>query len=383
MTERKNKWNSTLRVNVKHDEGKEIILNREWLLQELHFASGIDKVEELRKFIESLEIKIKENSLEAYTSNASLQGTEPLSRERIIEDLEQVARSYTLERMRYYLKRQIKSLTEIKKGRINDINLNRWKDYNDIITDSLWLFKNRDSSGEHLGWYWGNFIPQIPYQLLIRYTRRDEWVLDPFAGSGTTMIECRRLGRNCIGIDLNEGVIEKAKERINREENKYNIITDIIQGDSGKLDFRSLLAKYGIKSVQMIILHPPYNDIIKFSENSNDLSNATSVGDFIYRLEKIVRKCSDVLDKRRYMALVIGDQYKEGHWVPLGFLSMEMILRNGFGLKSIIVKNFDETRGKRSKSELWRYRALQGEYYVFKHEYIFLFIKEKEITSSQ
>ncbi|MEM0138059.1 MAG: DNA methylase, partial [Thermoplasmata archaeon] len=39
------------------------------------------------------------------------------------------------------------------------------------------------------------------------------------------------------------------------------------------------------------------------------------------------------------------------------------------------IKNFDYTRGKRSQQELWRYRALQGEYYVFKHEYIFIFKK--------
>ncbi len=47
--------------------------------------------------------------------------------------------------------------------------------------------------------------------------------------------------------------------------------------------------------------------------------------------------------------------------------------QQGYTLKSIIVKNFDETRAKREQKELWRYRALVGGFYVFKHEYILLF----------
>jgi len=46
--------------------------------------------------------------------------------------------------------------------KINDLNLNNWKEYQNIITDSLWIFKERDKSGAHKGNYHGNFIPQIP-----------------------------------------------------------------------------------------------------------------------------------------------------------------------------------------------------------------------------
>ena len=47
----------------------------------------------------------------------------------------------------------------------------------------------------------------------------------------------------------------------------------------------------------------------------------------------------------------------------------------GIKLKSTIVKNFDATRGKMNQKELWRYRALAGGFYIFKHEYIFVFQK--------
>ncbi len=50
--------------------------------------------------------------------------------------------------------------------------------------------------------------------------------------------------------------------------------------------------------------------------------------------------------------------------------------KRDYKLKSIIVKNFDETKGKMTQKELWRYRALAGGFYIFKHEYIFLFQKE-------
>ena len=61
--------------------------------------------------------------------------------------------------------------------------------------------------------------------------------------------------------------------------------------------------------------------------------------------------------------------------MPLGFYCMNEVVKRGYTLKSIIVKNFEETRGKRSQKELWRYRALVGGFYIFKHEYIMLLRK--------
>jgi hypothetical protein len=55
---------------------------------------------------------------------------------------------------------------------------------------------------------------------------------------------------------------------------------------------------------------------------------------------------------------------------------MSEVLERGYSLKSIVVKNFEETRAKRDQKQLWRYRALVGGFYIFKHEYIFLFRKK-------
>ena len=357
-------------------EKEKVMLDKGKAMQFLNSLILEQETKNIRRKILSFNSKLLDPASELYSDNNENTTLEDFELESLLRDLDQIANSYTTERMSYYINRMIKSLTETKPGRINDINLNRWKDYENILTDSLWIFDKRDTSGEHLGWYWGNFVPQIPNQLLQRYSKRGDWILDPFVGSGTTLIECRRLGRNGIGIELNGEVVYKAKERIERENNMQNITTKVVMGDNTELDYHQLLSALGINSVQFVIMHPPYFDILKFSDNPKDLSNSNTVYDFLSRLEVAVKKSRDVLDNNRYLAVVIGDKYEDGHLVPLGFYTMQMIMKSGFSLKSIIVKNFDETKGKRSQKELWRYRALIGEYYIFKHEYIFLFIKE-------
>jgi hypothetical protein len=301
--------------------------------------------------------------------------TVSLRRDVLVSELDQILEARTIERARYYLKRLERGLKRIKTTGINDINLMRWKEYEEVITDSLWDFPKRDTTGAHLGWYWGNFIPQIPRQLMLRYTKKGDLVLDAFAGSGTTLIECRRLGRNGIGIELNAQVARKAAALIAKESNPDSVITEIITGDARTTDVHASLDSFPKKQVQLLIMHPPYHDIISFSEDKKDLSRAASTGEFLKLFGEVVRNLAPLLERGRYLALVIGDKYSKGEWIPLGFQCMNEVLERGFSLKSVVVKNFEETRAKRDQKQLWRYRALAGGFYIFKHEYIFLFKK--------
>ena len=53
-------------------------------------------------------------------------------------------------------------------AKYNDLDMSKWKEYQDISTDSLWIIDKRDNSGAHSGHYHGNFVPQIPHQLFSR-----------------------------------------------------------------------------------------------------------------------------------------------------------------------------------------------------------------------
>ncbi len=254
--------------------------------------------------------------------------------------------------------------------KINDIDMDKWKEYDEIITDSLWIFPSRDNSGMHTPEYHGNFIPQIPRQAMLRFTKKGEWVLDTFAGLGTTLIEAKRLGRNAVGIEIDEKIAMRAKELVDMEENPYNVKTELIIGDSTEERTYENLGKF-----QLVIMHPPYWDIIKFSEKRDDLSNAKNLDEFLEGFRKAVHLSSLHLERDRYLVLVIGDKYSKGEWIPLGFYTMQMVMNEGFKLKSIVVKNIEENRGKRGQYSLWRYRALKDGYYIFKHEYVMFFVK--------
>lgn len=256
----------------------------------------------------------------------------------------------------------------------NDLQLANWRN-SEILTDSLWLISERDKSGKHDGFYHGNFVPQIPHQFILRYTKKNEIVYDPFLGSGTTAYEAESLERNFIGIDVQQQCIDYVAKHI---EQKHNF-SDLLVGDSTKLEtletVKRMLAKHKQQNIQLAILHPPYADIIKFSDLTDDLSNTQSIEEFLHKFSLAIKHTTAILADGRYLVIVIGDAYKAGRWIPLGFYCMNEAQKLGLTLKSIIVKNMAGNRAKQNKEKLWRYRALSSDYYIFKHEYILILKK--------
>jgi hypothetical protein len=262
---------------------------------------------------------------------------------------------------------------------VSDIDLSEWKEYDEIKVGSLWWIRARSQEGMHSAELHGNFVPQIPFQAMARFTKRGDIVLDPFLGSGTTLIQCKQMGRHGIGIELSRDTLDAANARIDSERNRYSVWTETIAGDSTRLEtfdrIREKLDQHGSDSVQLAILHPPYHDIIKFSDHPEDLSNAPTIQAFLDEFAKVVDHSYQLLDEGRFLVLVIGDKYGDGEWFPLGFETMRVVQEKGFRLKSIVVKNMEGNRAKRNLRKLWRHRALKGGFYIFKHEYVMFFEK--------
>ena len=259
--------------------------------------------------------------------------------------------------------------------KFNDIDLKNWKN-SEVWTNSLWHISERAKNNKHSNFYHGNFIPQIPHQLILRYTKKNDIVFDPFLGSGTTAYECETLVRNFIGIELQEELIKHVKDKLNLD-SRFKLLTgDSTQQETFNKIKEHLLNQYQKTKIQFAILHPPYADIIKFSNMKEDLSNKKSLKSFIQSFNLVLKNTVDILEKDRYLAIVMGDKYTAGQWLPLGFYCMNEGQKIGLTLKSVIVKNIEGNRGKKNKEGIWRYRALTSDYYIFKHEYIFLFKKE-------
>ena len=264
------------------------------------------------------------------------------------------------------------------RNHFSDLDLSHWKDYDDLLTGSLWLLGARDKTGPHAGDYWGNFVPQIPHQILRRFTKKGEVVVDLFSGMGTTLIECRHLGRHGIGVELSPTVAEQSRERIALAENVDAIATEVIVGDSTTPEtiarVRQVLARLDHAAADCVILHPPYHDIIRFGDDPRDLSNAPDLQAFRDQFRQVVAHAYALLRPGRFLALVIGDKYSHAEWVPLGFECMQVCRDAGFQLKAINVKDIQgNERGKGKSENLWRYRALKQGFYVFKHEYVMVF----------
>ena len=260
----------------------------------------------------------------------------------------------------------------------NDIDLNNWKLYSHIKTGSLWEFASCDKTNGHSYDYHGNFIPQIATQLFERFTKKNDIILDMFFGSGTSGIEALNMKRRCIGVELKQDMVDYVSDKFTKKE----LVTDvnIIQGDSAsdiiKDKVKARLEIMGKEKAQFCILHPPYDDIIKFSDKKEDLSNCSTTEEFYDLFERVAKNAYDLLEKGRFAALIIGDEYKNSRVVPLGFECMKRMENAGFITKAIVVKNVTgNEKAKGRQANLWRYRALAGGFNIFEHEYIMTFYK--------
>lgn len=190
-------------------------------------------------------------------------------------------------------------------------------------------------------------------------------VWDQFAGGGTTLVEAKLLNRNIIGVDVNEVALARCREKINFEHSGANGKVYLYKGDARTLDF--------IKdnSIDLICTHPPYADIIKYSEDIEaDLSHL-KVKDFLIAMRDVAVESYRVLKKDKFCAVLMGDTRQKGHMIPMSFEVMKLFQSAGFKLKELVIKEQHNCKA----TGYWKTNSVKYNFLLIAHEYLFIFRK--------
>ena len=233
----------------------------------------------------------------------------------------------------------------------------------ELETNTVWAFPNRGKWATHDAKYRGNWSPYIPRNVILRYSTKGDVVLDQFVGGGTTAVEAKLTGRNFIGIDINSRAVELSRNKCNFAFDSKVEIT-IRQGDARKLDLPD-------ESIDLICTHPPYSDIIQYSEDiEGDLSHLP-IKPFLAEMGKVADECYRVLKKGKFCAILMGDTRKKGMVQPLAFETMRIFELAGFKIKEIIIKEQHNCKA----TGYWKTNSIKYNFLLLAHEYLFVFKK--------
>ena len=228
-----------------------------------------------------------------------------------------------------------------------------------------WSFPKRGNWATHDAKWRGNWSPYIPRNVLLRYSKEGDWVLDQFAGGGTTLVEAKLLNRNIIGVDVNDVALERCKEKVDFEHEGANGEVCIRKGDARNLEFIE------DERIDLICTHPPYANIIQYSEAlSNDLSRL-KVNQFLREMKAVAAESYRVLKKDKFCAVLMGDTRQKGHMVPLSFEVMRIFEDAGFRLKELIIKEQHNCKA----TGYWKTNSVKYNFLLIAHEYLFVFRK--------
>jgi ParB/RepB/Spo0J family partition protein len=226
-----------------------------------------------------------------------------------------------------------------KSSEINDLSPERWKDYADKFAlqfHSVWPMSRRHDPffGVNGTIYPGTFPMMVPLNCILRYSKEGEVVLDPLAGSGTTLVACAMTGRLGIGVDINPEA-ERAKEKrfktvLEKEPSLKKSLErqKFIQGDSRNLSFLPNA------SVDLVIAHPPYLDMMDYGRNGT----YTEVDDFNRFIEALLDEMFGVLKPGRFCCIQIGPYAAKR--LPLHYVVCQHALHTGFEFVDEVVLAF-------------------------------------------
>ena len=230
---------------------------------------------------------------------------------------------------------------------------------------TIWSFPKRGDWATHDAKWRGNWSPYIPRNLLLRYSLPGDLVLDQFAGGGTTLVEAKLLNRNIIGVDCNEEALQRCREKVDFVHEGAEGKVYIHKGDARYLPF------IPGNSIDFICTHPPYADIIQYSDDIEEDLSRMPIQAFLKEMEKVAEESMRMLKKGKYCAVLMGDPRKKGHILPLSFWVMQVFEKAGFHLKELIIKEQHNCRA----TGYWKTNSVKYNFLLIAHEHLFVFQK--------
>ena len=225
---------------------------------------------------------------------------------------------------------------------------------NDITleTTTLWDFPTQNFGDVQHGdnKYNGVTPAFVIWNLLQRYTKEGDLIVDPMCGSGTSIDVAKELNRNVIGYDI------------------VPYRDDIIQNDARNIPLEN-------ESIDFIFIDSPYSDNVKYSDHPGDIGNIScEKEEFFLELEKVTKEIHRILKPGKVIGWLIGDHWrKKSGYISVGFKIFQ-ILQNYFEpIDVICVTRHHQT----SNTPIWHYRAKKFNFYLRGFKYLFIMKKNK------
>ena len=221
-----------------------------------------------------------------------------------------------------------------------------------VLTTTLWEYPSQHYGQEIQGdqAFEGATPSFVIWNLLVRYTRESDLVVDPMCGSGTTLDVCRDLNRRCLGYDI-------APYR-----------KDIFRADARKLPLEDEKADF-------VFVDPPYSTHIEYSDDPRCIGRLDAATPAYYEaMELVIREIARILKNRRYMALYCCDSFKKKKgFFPIGFRLFSILERYFKPVDIVCVVRHN----RKLKRRHWHTEAVRGNYFLRGFNYLFIMKKEK------
>ena len=238
------------------------------------------------------------------------------------------------------------------RNRLNDLSNVEWLTF----TKSVWQSRPppRDRLKEQ---HPATFAESDVEKLILFFTKKGGLVLDPFVGSGSTLIACLNTNRRGYGVELVSRWVAVARTRVEQAKEKRQhsnakeLKLEVLPGDA-----RVVLSNFDPESFDFVITSPPYWRILtkardhkskrerlskglptQYSEDARDLGNACDYEGFLSQLASVFVECYRVLKSGKYMVVIVSDFRHGSRFIAYHGDLAVAVQRVGFTFEGITV----------------------------------------------